>query len=299
MVRLEAFHEVCARRSSCPPARCARRHADVERLLAEAPNCEASPSSVAADDGSRGRRPSSRRNDRVACRGARVGLRGVPAVARCATAIRPSPCAAGAGFMSGCLRSAAGASRPVETCPQGALSVGRGYGRPGIQDPAGPKLPGNRAGSRLGSDGLPVPSRAQWLRSIPHPRGRRRSVKCRTVPTLPCWCSAADAAVQALAAIVGAALPRRAAPPPRPPARAPGSGKSTSRAAASGGWRPTCPGSTASWMPSPGTPTANENRPRRTGGVGHAETVQVRYGPREISLDEVLIYFFRIIDPPA
>jgi peptide methionine sulfoxide reductase msrA/msrB len=32
---------------------------------------------------------------------------------------------------------------------------------------------------------------------------------------------------------------------------------------------------------------------------GHAETVQVRYDTREISLDEVLIYFFRIIDPTS
>ncbi len=32
---------------------------------------------------------------------------------------------------------------------------------------------------------------------------------------------------------------------------------------------------------------------------GHAETVQVRYDPGEISLDEVLIYFFRIIDPTS
>jgi peptide methionine sulfoxide reductase msrA/msrB len=32
---------------------------------------------------------------------------------------------------------------------------------------------------------------------------------------------------------------------------------------------------------------------------GHAETVQVRYDPGRISLDEVLIYFFRIIDPTS
>ena len=32
---------------------------------------------------------------------------------------------------------------------------------------------------------------------------------------------------------------------------------------------------------------------------GHAETVQVRYDTGEISLDEVLIYFFRIIDPTS
>ena len=35
------------------------------------------------------------------------------------------------------------------------------------------------------------------------------------------------------------------------------------------------------------------------GESGHAETVQVRYDTREISLDEVLIYFFRIIDPTS
>lgn len=34
-------------------------------------------------------------------------------------------------------------------------------------------------------------------------------------------------------------------------------------------------------------------------GSGHAETVRVRYDPGEISLDEVLIYFFRIIDPTS
>lgn len=32
---------------------------------------------------------------------------------------------------------------------------------------------------------------------------------------------------------------------------------------------------------------------------GHAETVRVRYDPGQISLDEVLIYFFRIIDPTS
>jgi len=32
-------------------------------------------------------------------------------------------------------------------------------------------------------------------------------------------------------------------------------------------------------------------------GSGHAETVWVRYDPARISLDEVLLYFFRIIDP--
>lgn len=35
------------------------------------------------------------------------------------------------------------------------------------------------------------------------------------------------------------------------------------------------------------------------GDSGHAETVQVRYDAGEISLDEVLTYFFRIIDPTS